>query len=104
MPLPTEYVGPAFAYETLPSDGTVKTLTSATYEAGLDGTRVRAAYISVETNAIRWRCDGGNPDASTTGHQTVANEDILLLGYQNVKNFKFTQVSAGGSLKITYYR
>jgi hypothetical protein len=45
------------------------------------------AYVTVETQAIRWWDDGTNP-TTTAGHLTAAGSSITLNGRDNVVNFK----------------
>lgn len=66
--------------------------------------RARAALISVETNGIRYRFDGGNPSA-TDGHPAAAGETILIEGIEAVKRLKFIRSGgADATVQITYFR
>jgi len=88
-----------FAYESITVSYTVKTLTAATYGAG-----VRSALITVETNAIRFTLDGvQTPTSAGVGHLLYPGETRILDKYEIVK-FKAVRASATDAvLKVTYY-
>jgi len=52
------------------------------------------ARITVATNPVRYRYDGGAPTA-TIGHYLAANEETEIVGRQNIANLRF--IRAGGS-------
>lgn len=56
--------------------------------------RATLVVCSVETNPIRVRMDGTNPDAST-GVAYVAGSTITLNGYQDISRFK--AIRSGGA-------
>lgn len=73
----------------------------------VESRRVDMVVITVETNAIRYRVDGGNPSGATdTGHLAAANTDMLIEGFDSLRNFKVVcdAESVSAVLQVTYYR
>jgi len=62
-------------------------------------------YLTVETDAVRWRADGTNP-ATDEGHQLASGDSISFTGAnyrQLLEKIRFSKVSTTAALKITYY-
>lgn len=96
-----------FAHETFTADGTVKTLTQATFDddANLKKRKASGAFITVETESVIATFDGTTPVASTTGHTFLANDVIVLETYQQLLTFKFTKAGANNArVGVTYFR
>lgn len=90
----------AFGYESLPVSDTVKALTPSKYKTSVHS--ATRAYITVEGASIRYRYDGTNP-TSSEGHLVNPGEDIEILGYDNIANFKAIRTgSADATLRVTY--
>lgn len=87
-----------FAFETLTVSNSVKTLTAATYVSkpttAAPTRSAQFATISVESNPLRYRLDGTDPDAST-GHLLAAGDVLFLSSYDDIANFK--AIRQGGS-------
>lgn len=68
------------------------------------GMEAKGAVISVETGNIRFRVDGTDPTAAE-GHAVAADDALVLLGAQAIKNFRAIckTGSASAVLKVTYY-
>ena len=62
-----------------------------------------AVFITVELNNIRYRIDGGNPDAND-GHPVVAGQNIWLTDARSILNFRMIAVGGGARVIVTYYR
>lgn len=65
----------------------------------------KRAYITCETDAVRWRADGTDP-ASDEGHSLAATDSISFMAYdyrQLLEKIRFTRVTSDAKLKITYY-
>jgi hypothetical protein len=62
----------------------------------------RAAILTVETDAIRFRLDGSDPDASS-GHIVAKDDSLELTNVQMVQNFKAIRVTNDATLNITYF-
>lgn len=60
------------------------------------------AFLSVETNSIRVRWDGGAP-TSSLGHLLAAGDTLTVAGEQNVANLRLIRVSADGTVQVTFY-
>lgn len=82
------------AFESLTADGTSQSLTAAT-RAGKS-----FVHITCITSNVQYRLDGG--DASADGHLMVVGETIDLEGQNNINNFRFSQATAGGVIKVSY--
>lgn len=54
------------------------------------------AVVTVETNNIRYRTDGTNPD-STTGHLLAAGDALLLDNYDDIRRFKAIRDTAAAA-------
>lgn len=89
-----------FAEETitLPSDGTIKTLTSATYDNTSGGSRARAAKIRVRGAVVTYSL-AGNPTASS-GLSCGSNGDFGVEGYDNLTQLR---LAALGGVEATLY-
>ncbi len=67
-----------------------------------DGMRVTRAYVTVETAAIRWKYDGGNPSAGVGGgHLASVGETISITTGDHVKAFRM--VANTGTPSQVYY-
>lgn len=68
--------------------------------------RANRAYITCETQPVRWRADGTDPTA-TEGHTIAKDDSISFTGInyrQLLERITFIATSAGdGALKITYF-
>ena len=68
--------------------------------------KAKRAFITAETQAVRWRADGTAPTADE-GHVLAADDSISFTGAnyrQLLENIQFIATSAGdGALKITYF-
>ena len=93
----------AFAKETLAVSSSVVTLTAATYSPGGGLRSAQYAFITVETNPIRWWCTGDNP-TTTQGHLAAVGDIILLEGVNNVRNFKAIRSTADATIQASYSR
>ncbi len=89
-----------FAYEkiTVATD-TVSRLSSTYRETA------GAVFITVETNNIRYRIEGGNPD-SDDGHLVTASayQSLWFNDPMSIKNFRAIAISDSATLIVTYYR
>lgn len=95
----------AFAYEEITVGATAKFLTIATYRpAGQNGAMM--AFISVETDNIRFRIDGGTP-TSTVGHPVLATSTsvgsfiICEAALPRLQMIRSGSVDA--AIKVTYF-
>jgi hypothetical protein len=92
----------AFAFETLTVSTTALGGTVATFAP--DGELpAQSVLISVETNTIRFRYDGGDPSAAL-GHALAAGASYLLQGAENIANLKMIRASADATVMLTYER
>jgi len=68
--------------------------------------RAKRAFITCETQAVRWRADG-TPPSSTEGHVLAKDDSISFTGIdyrQLLERIEFIATSSGdGALKITYF-
>ena len=92
---------PAFASERLTVGGTAVGLTSATY-APASGP-ARSAFITVETDQIRFTLDGTTP-TSSRGHVIDAGGSLVLQGIEEIRAFKAIRVTNSAPIEVTYKR
>lgn len=60
-------------------------------------------FITIETNNIRYRIDGGDP-SSTEGHLVIAEQNIWFANSAAVRNFKAIAIGGDATLVVTFYR
>lgn len=78
-----------FAFEKLTvTTGSAVSFTSSVYDPSpITGKQAWTAYVSVETDSIRYRTDGTAPNAST-GHQVAAGDSFEITGEADIRNFR----------------
>jgi len=92
-------------YSTLTVSNTAVTLSTAS--PGIPS-RARGAYITCETDNVRWRADGTDP-TSTEGHIIYATSGIVFDSSDDTNwrsvllAIKFIRVTNDAALKITWY-
>ena len=91
-----------FAYEAITVSNTAIGFTTATYAPDTYGV-AHKAFITVETDSIRWTCDGTTP-TSAVGHLAAAGDIIEIEGIANVAAFKAIRVTTDASIKVSYSR
>jgi len=92
-------------YATLTVSNTAKGLADATPAITAVTPTVKRAVITLETDQVRWRCDGTAP-TSSEGHLMEVGSALSFMsnGYQQTLNkIKFIRVTGDAALKITYY-
>lgn len=64
-----------------------------------------AVFITVETNNVRYRIEGGNPTAAE-GHLVVptAYQNLWFNDPHSIRNFRVIAVAGNATLIVTYYR
>lgn len=71
------------------------------------GTRPRRAIITVETDAVRWRADGTDPDSSTGIPQAASSRidwtDPMADYSALIDKVKFIRVTNDATLNIQYF-
>lgn len=90
----------AFAHESITVAGTAIGFTAATYLTSSE--KAKRAIVTVEDAQIRYTYDGTTP-TSSIGHLLNPMDVLVLIGSDNITNFKAIRVSStSGTLKITY--
>jgi hypothetical protein len=90
----------AFAYNSATISNTAQTMLVVGFSAA-EIDRADVAYITVDTQAVRYRYDGSAPTAAD-GHQLDAGDKWLLVGNQNIRNLQFIRAgSSDGFVAIT---
>jgi hypothetical protein len=84
----------AYAYATQTVADTALALSEFTDFAEVDMALATRIRLTVNTNAIRYRFDGGDP-TTTAGHYLATNGTIPIDGSENVANFRI--IRDGGS-------
>jgi hypothetical protein len=90
----------AYAYNSATVSSTAQTLTDVGFSAA-EIERADVAYITVDTQALRYRYDSGAPTAAD-GHLLDAGDKWLLVGNQNIRNLQLIRAgSSDGFVAIT---
>lgn len=63
--------------------------------------RPMGAIVTVETDAIRFWCDGSTP-TSTQGHLAPVGTQIELFGEDEVVNFKAIRITTDAVIQVSY--
>lgn len=58
------------------------------------------ALITVETDSVRYRTDGTNPDA-TTGHLLTAGDVLQLDNFDDIRRFKAIRVTTDATIQVS---
>lgn len=85
---------------------TVSSTALALTAMGFNGAQVaqaRAALISVETQGIRYRINGGSPTASI-GHPIASGSDKMLYGRGILRNLRIIAQTGSPVVSITLFR
>ena len=91
----------AFSFEQITVSNAVKTLTVGKY-TDTDSKLSKKVFISVEDAQIRYTFDGTTP-TSSIGHIANPAEVIILIGTQNIENFKaIRKGSTDAKISVTY--
>lgn len=96
---------PAGAFETKTISTAALGVTSSLVsinQAGGFVKRAQKAFVTVETNSIRVRYDGTDPDAST-GHLFTAGSSFTVTGETNISRLRMIRASADAAVMITIY-
>jgi len=91
----------AFAYEDITVDTAIG-FTAATIAPATFGPAHRA-FVTVETDQIRWTVDGTTP-TSTKGHLAEVGDYIEIEGIANIKAFRAIKVTNNATLRVSYSR
>lgn len=96
---------PAYAFESITVSSTAVGFTPTTYTVaeGATGQRRTPAWalVTVESQSIRYRTDGGNPTASV-GHLLTAGDALVLDHPRDVQMFRAIRVSSDATIQVTY--
>ena len=68
---------------------------------GLAGRMVEWAMLTVETDQIRYRIDGGVP-SSSVGHLMNVGDPLVLVGVVAIQNFQAIKVTNNATIQVTY--
>lgn len=60
------------------------------------------AFLTVETDAIRYRIDGTDP-TSSEGHQVASGGTIYLADKVSCEQLKMIRVTTDATVKVTHY-
>lgn len=89
-----------FAYEKI----TVTTLAVSRLDATYRAT-AGAVFITVESNDIRYRIEGGNPDTND-GHlvDSASYQNLWFNDPMSIREFRAIAIGGNSTLIVTYYR
>lgn len=65
--------------------------------------QARKAFLTLETDQIRFTLDGATTPTSTVGHLLAVGDTLVLNGVEELQRFKAIRVTNDASLKVTYY-
>jgi hypothetical protein len=88
------------AFEQLTVSNTVKTLTEGVYKPNRRE-KAQKAFISVETDAIRFLTNGDTP-TSSFGMPASNGDTIELESFDEIAKFKAIRVTNDATINITY--
>jgi len=88
------------SYESLTISSAAVALTAP--QSKVTGHKPTAAFVSVESYAIRYRLDGVAPTASE-GHLMNVGDTVLLSGTPSVLGFLGIRVTSDAIVKVTYF-
>ena len=92
-----------FAWEEVSVSTVAIGLTAATYNPTASGFKSIMAFISTETDTIRFRIDGGAP-TSSLGHQVAAGGSFIICQASLNKLQMIRSGSSDVDASITYFR
>ena len=80
-------------------------ITAGTYNANADSGIAQNAFVTVETNPIRYRFDGTAP-TKTVGHIARSGESFEIYNFRNLATFQAINETDGNTatLRVTYGR
>jgi hypothetical protein len=93
-------------YESVAVSSTSIGLTPGNYSyesaTTLSKTNAERAMITVETDQIRWTCDGTTPTA-TVGHRCNVDDVINLEGSDAIRLFRCIRITGDCAIKVSYF-
>lgn len=93
-----------FLYESISAGtSTAQTGTSTLSAAVYDSYRSIKALYAVETNNVRYRCDGSAP-TTTEGILLYVGDVLTIEGIKDVRNFKVIGTTGTATIKVQYER
>ena len=63
----------------------------------------KGVFVTIETNSIRFRIDGGDPDAND-GHVVIAGGNVYLIDSKSIRNLRMIAVGGAATAIVTYYK
>lgn len=94
-----------FAFEQLTVADSVQVLTPAKYKDSATSGGASACFISTETGSIRYTYDSVTTPTTTVGHLLAAGGTLVLLGQNQMSNFKCIRATGTSAvLTATYER
>lgn len=94
----------AYDYESISITSSTAVGFTAAKLSPSNGPKPTSAFVTVETNDVRWRVDGTAP-TTTEGHQfKTTSAGMTISGYENLLRFKAIGESGTGTLRVTYER
>lgn len=94
-----------FAFETLTVADSVQVLTPSKYKDSATSGGASAAFITLETGSIRYTYDNVTTPTTSVGHLLTAGGSLVLLGQNQMSNFKCIRATGtSGVITTTYER
>lgn len=92
-----------YAFEQLTVTNAVQVLTPSKYKDNATSGGASTAFISNETDAIRYTYDGTTPSASV-GHRLADGGILILSGQNQMASFKCFRITTDATITVTYER
>lgn len=91
----------SYAQESITVSGTATSFTNAIINPADSNSPFKAVFV-VETDAIRFRVDGGDPTASI-GLLAKIGAIVTITGEHDVENFKVIRVTSNATIQPQYF-
>lgn len=92
-----------YAFEQLTVTNAVQVLSPSKYMVATTPGGALSAFLTSETDSIRYTYDGTTP-TTTVGHLLLKNQSIVLVGQNQMSQFKCIRVTTDATISITYER
>lgn len=94
----------AFDFETIAVTSSAAVGLTSSKTTPTNGPRAKSAFVTVETDDIRFRYDGSSP-TNSAGHKILSTSSgFTIVGEENLRHFKAIGVDAACTLQVSYER
>jgi len=100
--LDMSHLGEAIGFATVTVSSTALALPTPGASDGVL-TNAQAAVVTVETQPLRYRVDGGQDPTAASGHLLAVSDAVIISGAANVQRARFIRTGTDGTVFVTYY-